>query len=67
MNPLATLTVENGKTMISKDKQFVLLTASNGEPLMNGELLIRGDRGREAIIDAMIEVLQSEGYEVRFS
>lgn len=64
MKNTATLTVEQGKTMISKQKEFVTLTASNGEPLMHGEMLHDGERGRQAILDAMIEVLRSEGYEV---
>jgi len=60
----ATLTVEQGTTMINKQKHYVRLNASNGEPLMHGEMLTNGARGREAVLDAMIDVLRQEGWEV---
>ena len=42
--------------------EYVRLKASNGEPLMHGEVLSDGERGREAVINAMVEVLEAEGY-----
>ena len=63
----ATLTVERGTTMISRQRHYVRLTASNGEPLMHGEMLTDGPRGREAVIAAMIDVLRQEGWDVTFS
>lgn len=60
----ATLTVVQGTTMINKQKYYVRLDASNGEPLMHGEMLANGPRGREAVLDAMIDVLRQEGWEV---
>lgn len=50
-----------------KGMHFIDLTASNGEPLMNGETHPNkwaAERSEEAIIRAMIEVLESRGYTV---
>ena len=52
----ATLTVRNDR--------FVRLTASNGESLLHGEILDDAERGRVAVINAMVQVLQGEGYTV---
>lgn len=49
----------------SRENEHVTLVASNGERLMHGEKVIDGPRAREAVINAMVEVLRAEGWEVR--
>lgn len=47
---------------------FIGFTASNGEPLMTSETHPNkwaGERSRQAIVQAMIEVLEAEGYTVK--
>ena len=48
----------------STQAEFVRLTAKNGETLMHGEMVVDGPRAREAVINAMVEVLRSEGWSV---
>lgn len=51
----------------SKLDHFVTLVASNGEPLLYGEThpsWQHASRSRDAVIRAMIEVLEDLGYEV---
>ena len=61
MSRKATLTVHRKD---GSDQGWVRLTASNGEPLMHGELLHSPGRGRRAIIAAMKEIIQDLGFEL---
>ena len=66
----ATLTVRAVKSKLAhkRGQHFVILTASNGEPLLYGEThpsRYHAERGRNAVIRAMIEVLENEGYDVK--
>lgn len=52
---------------LSRGMHFIGLKASNGEPLMTSEMHPNkwaADRSEEAILRAMIEVLESRGYTV---
>jgi hypothetical protein len=43
---------------------WLRLSARNGEPLMHSEAVWQPKRARAAIIRAMVDVLESEGYVV---
>lgn len=67
----ATLEVrETGALAATDDEErrrpvYVILTASNGEPLLYGEThptAAAGEAGRRAVLRAMIEVLEDNGY-----
>lgn len=65
----ASLTVRAVKSSLfrKKGQHFVILTASNGEPLLYGEThpTWRGAKNsKDACIRAMIQVLENEGYSV---
>jgi hypothetical protein len=45
-------------------KQWLRLTARNGEILLSGEQVSNPKRARAAIIRAMVDVLEDEGYVV---
>lgn len=65
----ATLTVREVKGNIfrKRGKHFVILTASNGEPLLYGETHPthhHAVRSKDAVIRAMIQVLENEGYRI---
>lgn len=70
MTRRASLTVRATKANLFKrrrDQHFVILTASNGEPLLYGETHpthANANASRKAVIRAMIEVLEGEGFYV---
>jgi hypothetical protein len=49
---------------VQNREHFLALTAGNGEPLLNGETHPHSwaaDRSRDAVLHAMVEVLEDEG------
>lgn len=65
----ASLTIREVKGNIfrKRGQHFVILTASNGEPLLHGEThpsYNHAKRSKDAVIRAMIQVLENEGYRI---
>lgn len=68
-NRRASLTVRATKSSLfrTRGKHFVILTASNGEPLLYGEThptYQHAKKSKDAVIRAMIQVLENEGYRI---
>lgn len=68
-NRRASLTVRATKSNLfrKRGQHFVILTASNGEPLLYGEThptYHHAKRSKDAVIRAMIQVLENEGYRI---